>query len=351
MRLQQIYFLAIVFLLACNGKSTKSETSSTAISAGDSTSVPQYVTIGGIPQAVLVRGENINNPVLLMMHGGPGFSEMALFATYNKALEKDFVVAIWDQRGAGLSYSPTIPDSTMNIRQFVSDAHEVVSWLKKKYNKQKIYLLGHSWGSALGVNLVKQYPEDFYAFVGVCQVVNMMENESITFKYTLDTAIAENNTEAIKELKSIQHRYPLNGTVAVEDLKLQRKWLDYYGGAVYREKNSHKFFKRIPTSENPLFDEAKVSAGERYTFNLMLDDLMTVNFLQSAPKLEVPVYFFTGRHDYNAVTPLIEKYVQVLQAPHKEIVWFENSAHWLPFEEPEKLYDVMVNKVRKHSTP
>ena len=81
----------------------------------------------------------------------------------------------------------------------------------------------------------------------------------------------------------------------------------------------------------------------------MLDDLMKVNFLESAPKLEVPAYFFTGRHDYNAISPLIEKYVQVLQAPHKAIVWFENSAHWIPFEEPDKLYDVMVKKVRKHS--
>ena len=164
MHLRFLLFVAILFAFASCQDTTKDKELTTAIaSAGDSTSIPQFITLGGIPQAVLIRGLDTTNPVLLMLHGGPGFTEMALFATYNQDLEKDFIVVNWDQRGAGLSYDPSIPDSTMNIQQFVNDAHELVSWLKKRYNREKIYLLGHSWGSILGIHLTQQYPQDFYA--------------------------------------------------------------------------------------------------------------------------------------------------------------------------------------------
>ena len=352
MRLLYLLFTAMLITSACRDNTGGQATSNTPLTAaGDSTSRPQYITLGGVPQAVLIRGVDTTNPVLLLLHGGPGFTEMALFATYNKDLEKDFIVVNWDQRGAGLSYDPSIPDSTMNIQQFVNDAHELVSWLKKRYNKEKIYVLGHSWGSILGINLVQQYPRDFHAFVGVGQGVHMLKNESISFQFTLDTAIADNNTAAIKELKSIQARYPPNGPAQLEDLKVQRKWLSYYGGAIYQQKNADKIFSRIQRSGNPLYDSAKANAGNDFTFSLMLDDLMSVDLFKTASKLEVPAYFVTGRHDYNTPFSLVEDYVNMLDAPHKEIVWFENSAHWIPFEEPGKLYEVMVNKVRKHSHP
>ena len=346
-----LLILAIACMVACNDNTEPTATTPKPTPAGDSSSVPQYINIGGVDQAVLIRGVDTTNPILLMMHGGPGFTEMALFSTYNKDLEKQFIVVNWDQRGAGLSYHPNIPDSTMNIQQFVNDAHELVTWLKKRYNKEKVYALGHSWGSVLGVNLVQQFPQDFYAYIGVGQVVNMFDNERISFKYTLDTAIAEKNEEAIKELKSIESRYPPNAKANLTDLLLQRKWLNYYGGSVYNERNPDKIFSRIALSNNPVYDTARAAKGNVFTMTNMTNVLLDVNLLKSAPKLDIPVYFITGRHDYNTPFALVEDYMVVLQAPHKEIIWFEKSGHWIPFEEPEKFYDALVNKVRKHSHP
>ena len=346
-----VTFSIAALFISCNGKKENDNSIAKSPSIEDSTTLPQYIELGGLKQAVRIAGADTTNPVLLLLHGGPGFTEMALFSEYNKDLEKKFIVVNWDQRGAGLSYHDSIPKSTMNIEQFVNDAHELVTWLKQKYKKEKIYLLGHSWGSVLGVNLVQRYPEDFYAYVGVGQGVNLFENESISFKFTFDTAIAEKNEEAIRELKAIQQRYPPNAVAQLEDLKVQRKWLGYYGGAIYGQPNADKIFSRIQMSDNPLYDAEKADAGNNFTFPLMFDELMGVDLKKSALKLEVPVYFITGRHDYNTPFELVEDYVKVLEAPHKEIIWFENSAHWIPFEEPEKVNDVLMNKVRKHSHP
>lgn len=344
-----VWVMGTLFMTSCKDMTVTNSTITSNGLTKDSIALPQYIELGGFKQAIRIAGENTANPILLLLHGGPGFTEMALFSEYNKDLEKKFIVVNWDQRGSGLSHANNIPDSTMNLQQFVNDAHELVTWLKKEYNKEKIYLLGHSWGSVLGVNLVQRYPEDFYAYVGVGQGVNMYDNESLSFKFTLDAAITDRNEEAIKELKTIQKRYPPNGIVQLEDLKIQRKWLSHYGGAIYCQPNANKIFSRIKMDNNPLYNAEKAQAGNDFTFPILLDELMRVNLMESAPKLEVPVYFITGRHDYNTPFILVEDYVEMLDAPHKEIIWFENSAHWIPFEEPEKFNDVLINKVRKHS--
>lgn len=340
-----------LFMSSCKNTTETRSAISTSPLEIDNTSSLQYIELGGINQAVRVAGSDSENPILLLLHGGPGFTEMALFSEYNKALEQKFIVVNWDQRGAGLSYNPDILLSTMNLEQFVSDAHELVNHLKKEYNKDKIYVLGHSWGSVLGVNLVQRYPEDFYAYVGVGQGVNMFDNESLSFKFTLDKAIEDKNEEAITELKAVQKRYPPNGIVQLEDLKIQRKWLGYYGGAIYGQPNANKIFSRIKMEDNPLYNREKAQAGNDFTFPLLLHELMRVNLMKSAPKLEVPVFFINGRHDYNTPFVLVEDYYEFLEAPHKEIIWFENSAHWIPFEEPEKFNEVLINKVRKMSHP
>src|SRR5262249_8781894 len=150
------------------------------------------------------------------------------------------------------------------------------------------------------------------------------------FQFALDTAIAEKNKEAIKELKSIQPHYPPNGKPTVDDLLVQRKWLNYYGGALYKERGLGKVFDRVPMQGNPLYDSAKFNDGNAFSLKTMFSALMDANLMKTATKLDVPVYFLAGRHDYNTPFALVEEYYKVLNAPHKEIIWFENSAHAVP---------------------
>jgi pimeloyl-ACP methyl ester carboxylesterase len=311
----------------------------------DSISTIEKIKLGGINQTVMIHGVNASNPILLIIHGGPGFVESYLFRTYNKPLEKNFIVVYWDQRGAGLSYSPDISPQTMTLSQIVEDAHELVTILKKRFHKEKIYLVGHSWGSGVGITLIQKYPEDFYRYAGVGQIVDMVQNEKLSYQYTLDAAIENNNQEAITALRKIQNNYQKEIPDDLNALHIQRKWLDYYGGAVYGERNAGKIFKGITAKEYALYDQKKSDEAQAFSMKYLWTEVMKINFLKTATQLKVPVYFFTGRHDYNVVSTLVEEYYKVLQAPEKEIVWFENSAHFIPFEEPEKFNHLIVSKL------
>jgi proline iminopeptidase len=298
------------------------------------------VTLGGVKQKILITGTDTTLPVLLLLHGGPGFDEMVMFQAYNKKLDDSYVVVNWDQRGAGLSYDSTISPSSMTIDQFVSDAHELIGYLKKRFKKDKIVLLGHSWGSVLGVELVSRYPDDFYAYVGVGQVANMWENEKISLQYVLDSATRSNNQEALKELQSIGNSYPDSSLNGLQKLYLQRTWLSNFGGAVWGRDFGAMFSKAIAANPS-LYDSTKTNAGQMFSMNNLWTKVLNIDFFKTTPELKVPVYFFIGLHDYNVSFELTTKYYNQLKAPFKKLVTFENSAHMPPFEEPEKFNAAM----------
>ena len=135
------------------------------------------ISINGTKQWVLIRGNDESKPVLLYLHGGPGQSLIPFAYKATNKLVNDFIVVYWDQRGTGLSYDESIPDETMTIDQFIEDTRSVTEYLKRKFNKDKIYLLGHSWGTVLGTLVIQKYPDDYYAYIGVGQVVNSEEQE------------------------------------------------------------------------------------------------------------------------------------------------------------------------------
>ena len=146
----------------------------------DSITSLEKITLGGIKQTILIRGHDTKSPILLFLHGGPGFPEMDIAYKFQRKLEEHFIVVNWDQRGAGKSFSKKIPRESMTIEQFISDAHELIRFLRERFDKEKIYLVGHSWGTTLGLLLTQRYPELFFAYVGIGQVVNALESEQIS---------------------------------------------------------------------------------------------------------------------------------------------------------------------------
>ena len=128
--------------------------------------------MGGVEQWILIRGNDTAKPILLFLHGGPGSPMMVMQRPHLGKLEKSFVVVQWDQRGSGKSYSAIIPNADMNIQQFISDTHELTELLCRRFHQKKIYLIGHSWGTALGTMTAQKYPESYYAYIGIAQVVN-----------------------------------------------------------------------------------------------------------------------------------------------------------------------------------
>jgi pimeloyl-ACP methyl ester carboxylesterase len=314
----------------------------------------QKMEIGGIKQFVVIRGKSIKNPVLLMLHGGPGSPQAHMNLKYNKELEDYFIVVNWDQRGAGASYSKDIPKESINIDQMVEDTRELSQYLINRFQKDKIFILGHSWGSYLGMRTIYKYPELFKAYIGIGQVSNQRKSEELSYQFVLNKAKETHNEKAIKELGKIG--YPENGLYKdlQKGMMVERNWVMYYGGAAWM-KSKKDFF---PMFIKPLilFKEYTVSEkinylkGLNFSQELLWDPLMNQQLVDLVKKVEVPVYILQGRHDYQTCFDLAKIYFDSLDAPRKEFIEFSNSAHMLPYNlEIEKFHDTMINKILKES--
>jgi pimeloyl-ACP methyl ester carboxylesterase len=306
----------------------------------------EKVNLGGKEQWILIRGKDITKPVILFLHGGPGISEMGLLRKYTPELEKHFLVVNWDQRGTGKSYAALNPNSAMTINQFVSDVCELTEMLCHRFNQKKIYVVGHSWGSVIGILAVQKNPDLYYAYIGIGQVANMLRNEQVSYEWTLEQAKKANDEGTVKKLNDIGIP-PYSGDWQKKLMK-QRKYLGKYGGEVYG--NSNGVFPLIISSlisatEYNLLDKVNFFRGLFSSIRLLWSELITVNLQEQAPSLKVPIFFLLGKHDFEVPFMLAEKYFEKLEAPRKELIWFESSAHYPNIEENEKFNDLMINNI------
>ncbi|NPD89026.1 MAG: alpha/beta hydrolase [Asgard group archaeon] len=307
----------------------------------------EKVILGGLEQSILIRGQKRSNPILLFLHGGPGSTEMALAHVYQKNLEKKFTIVNWDQRGAGKSFKLGIPKTSMTIEQFVTDALELVLLLKKRFNQEKIFIAGHSWGSALGIKLIHRHPEHFYAYVGIGQAVHLAEGERISYEFVLRTAREQNNKKAIKQLERIKEKEIWDSRYTQK----QRKWLTKFRGWYYHSTSSWVLLKYyINSPEYSLLDCIKLLLGSLFSLNHMWKSLIEESsFIGRIKEVKVPVFFLAGRFDYNSPSELVVEFYEQLEAPKKELIWFEESAHSPNYEEQEKFDRVMIEKVHLYA--
>ena len=256
-------------------------------------------------------------------------------------MEKDFVVVNWDQRGAGKSFYPFDTSDHIDHLTFVSDTNELTEMLLKRFNKEKIYILGHSWGSVIATLVVQQYPDRYYAYIGVGQVVNMKENERISFEYTLQEAINRQDSKAVSNLKTSGYDF-YDEPNWLSRLLTQRRYLLQFGGSIHAQTSYRSFSKYFLTSpEYSILDVINRLRGSKQSLLFLWPKLMETDLAKSANEFNVPVFFIEGKYDYNAPTELLVDYYQKIKAPQKTIIWFENSAHFPQWEEPQKFNAVL----------
>ena len=289
----------------------------------------------------MIRGENIHNPVLILLHGGPGFPEMRLFRTFNAPLERMFTVVYWEQRGTDKSFDGRIPDSSMTVEQFLSDLDELVDIVRRRFGKEKVTIYGHSWGSVLGVLYAARHPEKVSAYVGTGQIGNWPASEAICYAYTVEEARRRNRRRVLAQLQALgptPHSYP--------QMMVQRKWLTRFVGVV-RGLPSWKFVRiTCGRPESSWFEAPNMIRGMLFSTRLMWTEVSRINLEQAAPSLQVPVFFLIGRHDRVVAPETSLAYFEKLAAPVKQFVWFEESGHEPAVEEPEKFHRIMAEYVR-----
>ena len=300
-----------------------------------------YHRLGGLDQWVMLRGENIANPPLILLHGGPGFTEMRLFRHFNAPLEKRFTVVNWDQRGAGKSFDRKIPKSSMTVEQFIADLDELVDTVRKRLGQRKVTIFGHSWGSALGVLYAARFPDKVAAYVGSGQIRDWPAAELSSYAFVLAELDRRNNRKAVKELRAIGA--PPH---TAEKLWVQRTWLDRVAG--HPGGMSMWEFGRIVLGgpESSIFDLPNIQRGFRFSLDAMWTEVSGLNLNQAVPSLQMPVFFFLGRRDHQVPADTSAAYFNLLTAPSKRLIWFEESGHEPFVDEPAKFNAAMVELVR-----
>jgi len=304
----------------------------------------EEISLGGDKQWIFYNGESVDNPVLLFLHGGPGFAQTPYSHFDSKKLKKHFIVVNWDQLGAGKSYNKEINPKTMTVNRFLNDTYELIKYLKKRFNKKKIFIVGHSWGSVLGLYTAINHPDDIYAYIGMGQAIDLLQGEKDAYNFTLDKAKEIQDSVAIKTLNDIGTP-PFKG--GFQSLIKQRILLGKYGGAFHNI--GYKEIEKIRMS-SPYYneiDQKNYMEGYGFSQYCLWDQLMEVNFFNEKKELKAPIYFFEGRYDYGTPFALVEKYFDVLKAPCKEIVWFDNSGHFPNLEETEKYQDELIKILNK----
>lgn len=305
----------------------------------------EKIPLGDSEQWVLIRGRDVTNPVLLFLAGGPGGSQLTTARHALAELEDHFVVVNWEQPGAGKSFD-AVERSTLTPERYISDGHELVLHLRERFNQEKVYVLGESWGSALGILLVQRYPELFHAHIGAAQMVAFLETDLICYDFAINWAQEQGNTRKVERLTEQGPPPYLGKGVAWKQVAYLQDTYAYMNQnpAIINGFNTPR---DLGSPEYGLLDIVNWVRGPLDTLGIVYQQLWDVDFRTQAPSLDVPVYFLVGRHDVNAPPALVEEYYDLLDAPHKQLVWFEHSGHSPWIGEADKFVDVLVSDVLK----
>ena len=304
----------------------------------------EFVSVNGDRQWLLVSGQPTTGPILLVLHGGPGGSETVLFRHFNRALEQQVRMAYWDQRGAGRSYDPQRPPARMTVAQFVEDLAVMVQLLRDRYGVPVI-LLGHSWGSALGLLFVHAHPNATAAFVGVAPVADQAAQEAASYGWARSEARTRSHRTAQRELEDIGEP-PFD----VPKLMIKNRWVEAFGGTFAPGFGKWRTLARVILNcEASLGEVRQLIAANHFSLGAMWPEVRTLDVPARVPAVSVPVAFLLGRHDRQCPSELSLDYFERLECPAKEAFWFERSAHNPPFEEPDA-FNLIVSKLVRQWT-
>ncbi len=304
-----------------------------------------FVPINGVEQGMIIKGRDSSKPVLLYLHGG--IPDFFLTQKYPTGLDDDFVVVWWEQRGSGLSYDPAMPKEVLNTEQLILDTIDLTNYLRERFHQDKIYLMGHSGGTFIGIQATSRHPELYHAYIGVAQMSNQLQSEKLAYDYMLEKFKADGNSSMVRKLEQA----PVDGNVAPSKAynMVRDDAMHSLGIGTMHEMKSivtglllESFLNREYTlPEKVNIWRAKSQSG----ISTMWDQMVVTDLSNQVTELQVPVYFIHGVYDYTVSYSLAKEYFAKIDAPVKGFYSFDGSAHSPMFEEPEKLVNIMREDV------
>lgn len=335
-----ILFFLFFLITGCGNQEANNETT-------DAQPIEEksFLKLGGEEQYVEITGASEDLPVLLFLHGGPGWPQTPHIRYFNADLAKEMIVVSWDQQGCGLTYLNNPNPKTLTVESLIDNAHELTLYLKKKYNKKKIFLLGFSYGSVLGMNLIQQYPEDYHAYIGLSQLIDSKQNFEISLDWLREQATAKQDLESLATIDLIDQR---DTSVCSTDKEcfMSKYWLLVkYSGTIYDtataaeiEKAEHYYADYKDYDWFGSFNYTNARLGKSFHTDLT-----------HIKSLDVPIYLLAGRHDWNLPGIVAEQFLEKLDAPYKKFIWFDKSGHEPCEEEPEVFNQTIIDIVKERS--
>jgi pimeloyl-ACP methyl ester carboxylesterase len=321
-----------------------------AIQLRDGIDALEAVRIGGIDQWIHVRGEHVSNPILLFILGGPGVAFIALSGAIQRPWEKHFTVVQWDQRGAGKTYAANdreLQRQTMTVARMEQDALEVVNYLRARFRRDKIIVVGHSWGTVLGLWLAHEHPDAIAAYVGVAQLVNAKQNDTTAYEDALAMARAQHQVDAIRDLEGLRP-YPPAG-VDLRKGSIAQTWQARLLGPPADRPQFIDVRRLLSTllsaPEYSLRDVYGFTRAQVFSLETMIPEVRNLDLAALGTTFRVPVLFFHGRYDPYCRPALVQQYAERITAPAHEFVWFEHAGHFPFFEDQETFTAELVNRV------
>lgn len=310
-----------------------------------------YIDIDGAKIGIIITAKDSSNPVLLFCGGGPGIPQYLLEYMHPTELWKDFTVCYFDYRGTGLSYSKDIDTSDMTTERFTADVVAVTDYLRDRFNQEKIYIIGHSFGTYIALNTVYLHPERYKAYFAVSQICNQKQSELTAYEYMKSEYEKRGNKKAVKKFE----KYPINTS--------QKAFKEYTTSSL-RDKSMHDlgvgtcrnmrsvisgiFFpslkcKAYTPSERINIWRGKIQAN-KYA---VTEDTFNFNAFNDIPEIKIPIYFFGGQYDYTCCYLIQKEYYDIIKAPDKQFFTFEDSAHSSIYEQPDKAKRIIGELIGK----
>ncbi len=311
-----------------------------------------FVNIDGTRQGMFIKSKNAQNPVLLFLHGGPGMPTYFLTEKFPTGLEDHFTVCYWEQTGGGISANPSLSPADITVEKLISDAIEVTHYLRERFGQDKIYLMGHSWGSFLGIQTAAAAPELYHSYIGVAQMARQAESEKLAHRYMIEQYTKLGNAKMVQKLEQYDLSESENELISYFRSPVRDPAMHQLGIGTMRDMKSVISGIFLPVMQCRAYTAKEKINLWRAKLRLaseteLIARVLSTDLTVQAPRLEIPVYFLCGKHDYTVNYDLSKDYLEQIEAPAKGFYTFEHSAHCPMHEEPGRFVKVMVEEVLK----